>query len=348
MTNMFRFVWIDDDIKRIENSDWAGIFRSGIADMSAHLSALQVTDDAINALDKWASENQANPPNLIIVDHNFTQVQNLSFGLKGSALAHLLRLRFSEVPMVCVSAQNIQSDKFDFEDLSEYTYIFSLNGLTHPHELERLFAIARDFPLVRLEHGRATREHLVKIIGAPTADCSALMNILPEEFESKVVHGTSAHRVGRWILNVLMKRPGFLYDTLDAATALGVSESAFTSKLADRFSQAKYGGPFATTNRPLWWASSLIDTLYALLPDSPSRTSQRLGRELPGIEEVDFSKCYFSQAVEPPPDAVAYTDQSASKREAVRLEFTEPLIERGDSLLGFSSRLKIKNTRRGS
>jgi len=347
MNDEFNFVWIDDDIKRIETY-WPGILKSGIADMSAQVSALQVTDDAINWFDKWANTNQASPPDLIIVDHNFTQVQNLSFGLKGSSLAHLLRLRFSEVPMVCVSGQNIQSDQFDFEDLSEYTYIFSLNGLTHPNELERLFAIARDFPLVKLEQGRATREHLVEIIGAPLADRSALMSILPEEFESKVVHGTSAHRVGRWILNVLMKRPGFLYDSLDAATALGVNEIAFTSKLAGLFSPAKYSGPFATTNHPLWWASSLIDVLYTLLPDSTSRTSQRLGRELPGLDAEDFSKCYLSAAVDPPPDAVAYTDQSASKREAVRLEFTEPLIERGDSLLGFSSRLKIRNTRRGS
>jgi hypothetical protein len=153
--------------------------------------------------------------------------------------------------------------------------------------------------------------------------------------------------MARWILNVLMRRPGFLYDTLEVSTLLGLTERAFIEKVQSQFEQARYNGPFKTKTRPLWWASALTEILYNVLPQHASMSSHDAGRKFEGITEDDFSRCAITGQHTPAPDVVAYTDTTKSERRSVRHSFTEPLSDEASSLLGFATSLKIRNDRRG-
>lgn len=347
VTEQFKFVWIDDSPERANN------FVGGLgvtlrdAPVDADLEVFGITDGFINDVGARAREWAQDPPALIMIDHSFTKVQNRAFGIHGSALAHLLRLQLPRVPMVCVSAQNLNTDDFSAEDISEYTYMFDVTRLHDEASLETLFAIAKDFPLLLFADKQGARAPLVNVLLAPPSDRAALLSVLPEEFEGTFRHSTSPHRLARWILNVLMTRPGFLCDSLEAATMLGLQESAFIDKAARHFDTARYKGPFATDRRPLWWVSALPDALYDALPEHVALLPIEAGRRLPEITKDDYSRCAISDEHSPPPDVVAFTDATENERRAVRHVHTEPLSEEASSLLGFSTRLKIRNVRRG-
>ena len=350
MTVHFGFVWIDDTPDRAEK--FVGALDGTLLGepVETNLEVVGLTNDFVEELDRQTAEWMANPPDLIMLDHNFSKVQKRLFGIHGSALAHLLRIQLPKTPIVCVSGQQLDSDDFNAEDISEYTYLFDVNQLHSESNLETLFAIARDFQLLCFPEKQPVRHALVDVLKAPEADKQALISVLPEEFEAAlVVHSTSPHRIARWVLNVLMKRPGFLYDPLETATLLGLTEEAFSTKIKPLFEDARYRGPFATDTRPLWWASTLTDVLYAALPDCALLPSQEAGRRFQGIDEADYSRCGVTGGHTPPPDVVAFTDATAtSERKAIRHRFAIPLSEESSSLLGFPTLLRIRNERRGN
>jgi hypothetical protein len=348
VTIKFRFVWIDDNAER------AGSFKGALdgslrgASVETALEVIQVKETLLEDLNARVEEWTSAPPNLIMLDHSFATVPKRLFDLHGSALAHLLRIRLPNIPIVCVSGQKIESGDFNIEDLSEYTYLFEVVQIDKEENLERLFAIAQDFKQLCFPGQKPIRHSLVEVLLPPEADKSALLSVLPEEFEGTYVHEASPHRLARWVLNVLMKRPGFLYDSLETATFLGLGQTAFEAKVKPQFEAARYRGPFATDREPMWWSSALTDVLYGALPDHISLPPQEAGRRFHGIEASDFSRCGVTGEHTPPPEVVAYTDATASERRAVRHTFAIPLSEEASSVLGFSTRLRIRNERRGS
>lgn len=347
MTNNFRFVWIDDTPDRAEK--WVGALEGNLVDEAVHvnLEVIGVTENFITELSARVDEWTQRGPDLVMLDHNLSKVHKRLYGMHGSALAHLLRIQMPSTPIVCVSGQSIDTDEFNAEDISEYTFLFDVNELHDEENLENLFAIAKDFKLLSFPAKQPVRQALVNLLRAPEIDRSALISILPEEFEGTFVHSTSPHRIARWILNILMRRPGFLYDTLEVSTLLGLTERAFLDKVQRQFEPARYQGPFKTKTRPLWWASALTDILFDVLPQHASMSPQEAGRKFEGITEEDFSRCAVTNQHTPAPDVVAYTDTTRCERRSVRHSFTEPLSDEASSLLGFATSLKIRNDRRG-
>lgn len=348
MTIKFNFVWIDDNIRRAAGFVGAldGTLRN--TTVETKLEVIEVTQKLLEDLSKRVEEWSVNPPDLIMLDHNFSTVPKRLFDIHGSALAHLIRIQLSSTPIVCVSGQKINSDDFNIEDLSEYTYLFEVNQINSESNLEHLFSIAKDFKLLCFPEKQPVRKALVDILNPPEIDRAPLLSVLPEEFEGEYVHGISPHRMARWILNVLMKHQGFLYDTLETATFLGLSEEAFNKKVKNFFEAARYRGPFATEAHPLWWASSLTDVLYESLPSQAGLQPHDAGRKFEGILEEDFSRCAVTNEHTPAPDVVAYTDATELERRAVRHNYAIPASDNASSVLGFSTRLRIRNNRRGS
>ncbi len=339
----FNFSWIDDRPDRFNSWDGSMPGQLRGEQVEATVKGIELTENFLAELDAQVDSWVDHPPNLILLDHDFSKVPKAKrpFGMHGSALAHLLRLKLPSTPIVCLSGQAIESDDFNAEDISEYTYLVPLTEVNTEANLEVIFAIAQDFGLLCFPDKEPIRGLLIDALGAPQADRDALLNILPEEFEGTFVHSTSAHRVARWVLNVLMKRPGFLCDSLEAATLLGLTETAFLVRVKDRFNDALYVGPFATESRPLWWASSLTDVLYRILPDHVSLMPQSAGRKLEGVAEHDFSVCAVSGLQGPSPDVIAYVDASKSRRVQVHHRHTVPFSSEEGALLGFSSRLRL-------
>jgi hypothetical protein len=333
----FRFVWIDDKIDKVQNflpAIETGLDRPRLA---AKVEQLRVRSGFLETLNVWADENKASPPDLFIID----QVYNLKlpFDLKGSSVAHLLRTLFPLVPMVCVTAVPDDTKTRDDEEFSEYTAVFPYGHLEE--RLADLFFIARDFKKLTVRANGDVRRHLVQCLKPPSRDQADLLRLLPEEFQGRRQH-TTEHRMARWIYNVLLQRPGFLYDRLAAATMLGLNDLGFSS-VEENFAKARYSGVFANPFEPKWWISELKRILFFSISSEGPDNPQMAGRLLPGIEARHFSKCFFSRTANPPPDAVAYVDNSRNAaRKPVRKEFTEQRDYDLGTLPGFEVSLVIR------
>jgi hypothetical protein len=333
-----RFVWIDDKKDKVEA--YRAVIEAGLGNARAALELIEVKSDALAALSKWSTENKSRPPDLFVIDHIFNAT--LPFALKGSSVAHLLRSEFSLVPMVCVTAMFDQPNSFDQEDISEYTALFLYQHLEH--HIEDLYAIAKDFRKLHPQDTRL-REHIVACLKPPSRDKADLLRLLPEEFEGEMKHATTGHRVARWIFNVLLRRPGFVYDRLHAATLLGLTEAGF-KKVESQFESARYKGVFATGHDPRWWASAIRKRLYDLAGENAPDLPQYAGRTLKGIKANDYSVCYVSRKSDPPPDAVVAADISSTvKQRVVCRQYSEQHPSDPGITPGFETRLILKKTR---
>ncbi|MHB8878128.1 MAG: hypothetical protein ACYC8T_30905 [Myxococcaceae bacterium] len=201
--------------------------------------------------------------------------------------------------------------------------------------MEEVFAIARDFRKIRVAVD--ARSAIVSAVKAPLADRKSLRHILPSEF-GKQFYQTTNHRVARWIFNVFMRRPGFLYNKLRAATLLGLSESGL-EKVVVRFEKARYRGLFHTSTQPLWWVSDLQRLLYQMTPGGPSNP-QLAGRSLSGLAKSDFSRCYVGSAGDVP-DTVARVDSTTAKEVPVCSRFTTPVQDEGAGWPGFETTMLL-------
>lgn len=336
-----RFVWIDDHPARL--AQWKPMFEAGPdgTDGSAEIELFPIQGDLLSTLESWVTQNASLPPDLFMVDHNLQQaIKGGGLNLKGSSLAHLLRLNFPNVPVVCVTGQDINSNSFDWEDLSEYTHVFPFSELNRAEHLELIFAIACDYGRICLDQSQHVRRDIVAALAPPEPDTDSLLAILPEEFESNVIHGTTPHRIARWILNVFMERPGYLLDALGAATFVGLKPEAFIRVAGDAFPNSSYKGPFATTARGLWWSSALSADLYSKLPDAADLPPQSAGRNLPNISADDHSVCAVTGQSDPPPEVVAFLDDLQRARAPMQAEYTEPIGP--DTALGFAPRFKLR------
>jgi hypothetical protein len=328
------FAWIDDKTQKVEAYRPAIEHRPG--KLFAAVQVLQVKHDLLSQLEQWSQSWRASPPDLIIIDHVFNLA--LPLGLNGSSVAHLLRGRFPSVPMVCVTARLDSPDAVDQEDLVEYTAIFPYTRLES--YIDDLFAISRDFKKLTVS-GSSVRQHLVRCLRAPVRDRNDLLRVLPEEFQNQR-HATTEHRMAKWVYNVFLQRPGFLYDRLNAATLLGLTEPGFAS-VESRFSKALYGGIFQIESKPRWWVSELRRILYSIAPKNAPDMPQLAGRVLPGLRKTDYSRCYVSKTYDPPPDAVVYVDATSDAvRRVVRHEFSATHPRDLGVYPGFESRLILK------
>jgi hypothetical protein len=331
-----RFVWIDDKKSKVEQ--YRSVIEAGVEGQKASLELIEVNNDVLGKLSGWCSANKSRPPNLIIIDHVFTMA--LPFGLKGSSVAHLLRSELPRIPMVCVTAMYDKRNSFDQEDISEYTALFRYQSLND--RLEYLFVIARDFPKLHPPDSKV-REHFISALKPPVRDKVDLNQVLPDEFRSEQ-HTTTEHRVARWVFNVFLPRPGFLYDRLYTATLLGLTIEGF-SKVEDKFDKAKYKGVFATNSEPKWWSSAVRKRLYELAGEDSPDLPQYAGRSLPGITPADYSVCYVSKKTEPPPDAIVSADStSAAKLHVVCRQYSDRNPSDIGVTPGFETRLILKRT----
>ncbi len=335
MTTRFKFLWIDDDAKRID--DYRATIEGGVPGRpwTSRIEPLVVTKRLLEQLNERLESSKPRP-DLIIIDHVFTKLNN-PLKLKGSSVASLLRGAWPDIPMVCVTAMFTKGGStFDQQDLSEYTAVFEYPHLDN--HLEDLFLIAKDFPKLKVKSSDL-RDDVISTLKAPKGDRDGLKHVLPEEFRTQL-HGTTRHRVARWIFNTLMKRPGFLYNKLRAATYLGLTEIGF-EKVSKIFERARYAGPFASDKRPLWWASELSKLMYANVSDDAPDIPQLAGRKLQGIRSNHYSVCYVTRSSVQFPDAVASVDSRSPIERAVHSRYTAVDLTDVGVPAGFEQRLVI-------
>jgi hypothetical protein len=332
------FLWIDDDASRLK------YFRRVIETAprgfktAAKIEPKLVTANVLNELAEWSAPTQT-VPDLLIIDHIFSKAGKMPLRIVGSSIAHILRKQWPDVPIVCVTAMlDIREHVwFDQEDLSEYTAIFPYTNLAS--HVEDLYAIARDFTKLRPKQREAVIQ-LARQLGVPKYDRDTFGKALPDEFHAGR-HPTTHHRLARWIFNILLRRPGFLYDELRAATYLGLNLPGFR-KVSTLFKAAEYRGPFHSSTRQRWWLSQLQELLYVKAKNASSDLPQLVGRTLPGISTADHSRCYVAERAADVPDAVAQLYPRGDWK-AVCSRHTRPHPQYPAPTLGFEAVLAVSH-----
>jgi hypothetical protein len=310
-SKQLKVYWIDDDSRRV--APFVDIFENE----RAVLEPLTVDKDTL-VLTQIGNWLQKAVPHLVLVDHKFNL--GAGFALNGATCAHILRRKWRRVPFVCVTAQFDSgrpiADSFDTEDMSEYSLVLPFDGLAD--RIDLLKTIARQFPSLVRAIGDPAR--LCRLLGVPAHDKEIAIRAMPDEFKQPGVP-TTAHRLARWILRVLLDQPGFLYDRLRVATMLGLTETGF-AKIEKRFAECRYTGIFADGFEDRWWRSAVHAQVHKLVGANSPAESWLAGRKLRGVKKQDFSTCYVS-GKENVPDLVAITMPDGTPR-AVCSRFTVP------------------------
>lgn len=212
-----------------------------------------------NELDQFAGT----PPDLFLIDYDLGLVQpdNTKAGYQGSTLASEIRSRHPDSPIVLISRQSIidHLDPRTRRQLDERTQ--ACDELIYKSDLDddlgviqqKLVALAQGFQLLH-ETEEKTWEALTGLLFANEEESQILREAAPPLKHGEWIVTGAAD----WIRNVVLEYPGILYDSVNAATRLGISVDSFFKEQTQSFLQpAKYGGVFVPLEGR-WWKSRLF------------------------------------------------------------------------------------------
>lgn len=302
-------VWIDDNPGRARTAD----------DLGAKFVNVQ-NKDLAPEVEKLLN---GPAPALVILDHvlDKTKTKNPVFQ-KGSTIAEALKEKWPSCPVVGVtSVDNVQD--IDLRTRETYDALFPFHDFGK--YIGRIKAIHKGFALVGKTREKTARK-LVRLLKPPAEEIGRLVAALPDDLKETFRDPSVASRLYRWIER-LMDRPGLLYNSLWAATILGLTESGF-KKVAGQFERGKYNGVFVRIDDMRWWSKRLSDLLYKQCKPEAGEMSWHVGRRLHGIKKEHYSHCYACGDTFP--DTVAYLDKASDQQRAMHLKCTvlHPLYQR--------------------
>ena len=246
---------------------------------------------------KWdeLSAFLADPPDLFLIDYELSMVQpdDTKAAYQGSTLAAEIRTRLPDCPIVLITRESIldQLDRRTRRQLTEHMQ--PCDDLILKNMLDDELDGTRQL-LISLVNGFRTLgnitdktwERLIESLGANGEEAGLLREAAPPLQEGEwIVTGAAG-----WIRRVVLDFPGILYDPVNAATRLGISEKAFRDdKVQELIEPAKYVSVFALPEGR-WWKGRLFTIAKELAKDEdvdgpPNRVfaeafRKRFGREL--------------------------------------------------------------------
>ncbi|MCK9204427.1 MAG: response regulator [Bacteroidales bacterium] len=295
-----KFLWIDDE-------DRSPAFENLKAQLKVEGKFINVTDEDSDYL----TEIENIKPDLILIDHNLTETTGDI--KKGSTLAAQIREKHPRFPIACITGQD---DPIDTQQKLSYEAIYKLHQIEHNYQSMK--AIAQSFRKLNSSNPLNVNQ-LLNLIKLPELDRIRLESIMPQEIKENFEDKALFQNISHWIRNVLIARPGFLYDRLWTATYLGLTEPGF-DRVEDLFKAAKYRGLFADNTSERWWKSKLLEVLSRKV--KTTELPWEKGRSLPGINLHFYSKDYYSTNKEDQPEVVAYIDDSSDERYPMKLKYT--------------------------
>lgn len=293
MSKSLKFIWIDDDPLRKRECNNLG------QSLDVSIKFIDVKNDD-QALKDVLSENE---PNLILIDHNLNDIISGVFK-KGSTVAVYIRETWPECPIICVTGEDI--NEVDSQNRLQYEDVFEINKISNYYST--ILSIANSFKYLKKRRPK-TLDDFLDLIDAPKKDYERLKTIIPKELKEYDLNKSLLLDISHWVRKVLIKRPGFLYDRLWAATLLGIKESSL-NKVEHLFERAKYTGIFMDGSNERWWKSKLLNILSSNIQERGLPWEK--GRKMPNIEKDDFSKCYATGKYFP--ETVAYVDETPKAR----------------------------------
>lgn len=331
-----RILWLDDDkqrLARLQKQVAPALKSLGFSFETMEFGA--DFSDIDGALTKIHNAN----PTLLVIDHFLDNRACATLPRTGAAWSLMLREKYPQIALVGVSAIGTG----DFTTLQEIQYIerFALDHLLDKTRLHELGAIATGYRKVWQSFKRQAPNPsgIMRWLKAPRSQHDTLSACLPGDFLAPW-DNTTPHLFARWVWHRLLGSSGFTYDNLETATIAGLSVAGLAF-IEDKLRPAKYAGVFASETRPRWWASEVSAVLYANSdPDSTDSTAmigRRLARCRGARAERHFSRNYRTHALDPPPDCVAFADESLSAQRVVVDRASTKTFELARPGLGFDN-----------
>lgn len=287
-----KFYWIDDNPDRENASNNLG-------------EALNVTCKFVGVKDKNLEDQIATllteeEPDLIIIDHNLQESESGIFK-KGSSVAASIRETWPRCPIICVSA--VDPKDVDSQQKALYEDIIPDSKISDNYL--RIESIALSFKILD-DNKPKTIDELLKLIKVPEIDAIKLSAVMPTHDFSDT---SLSVWISRWVRKILLRRPGFLYDSLWLSTLIGIKEESF-HKVEHLFEPALYKGLFSNEEEKRWWKSTALQILFE--NSAIHGLPWERGRGLPGIDPQDYSVSYATG--EPFPETVAFEDIGSNAR----------------------------------
>jgi len=208
-------------------------------------------------------------PDLFLVDYELSRVQpdGSKAAYRGRTLAAELRDRYPDNPIVLLTRESIL-DSLDprtrrqlTEDMEPCDELLLKDVIDD--ELEQtqglLQSIADGFRgLAEIED--KTWQALTDTLQSSNEEAEMLRETSPPLGNGRWIVSTAAS----WMRNVVLRFPGILYDPINAATCLGISEDSFwNEKVQERLDSSRYTGFFAPSEGR-WWKDRLLRTAKEL------------------------------------------------------------------------------------
>lgn len=209
MNKILKFVWIDDDADREVAAVNLGKY------LGVNCRFVNVKPENVDYMLVIDKVN----PDLILIDHNLTEIGTGTIK-KGSTIAALIREKHPKYAIVCITGQD--SSIIDSRQKSSYETILGYDDIKD-HYLT-MKSIAESYSKMKKNPPKEAKE-LFDLMKVPKEELIRLETILPHELKENFNDFGNFSNISHWIRDVLMERPGFLYDRLWAATLLGLNES---------------------------------------------------------------------------------------------------------------------------
>lgn len=256
MVRRIRVVLIDDDPNERE-------------DIRARLQGPGISVTAVHPPASIEEPLQGGVADVIVVDYQLSgrEQGRQTANYRGSTLAAVLRERLPNHPIVLMTRDSLSGTArfaaardvegaFDEKIVKSKIYD-EADGVRHS-----LVALVRGFQT--LSTCEKTAKALSTVLGVRAQEEGDAL--LAADPPTAVLRNEPwrVPEVARWIRHTLLRYPGVLYDSLHAASTLGITVDAFMRPSVQRFFRsALYKGPFATAE--FFWKNRLLDSSRTLL-----------------------------------------------------------------------------------
>ncbi|XES76120.1 MAG: hypothetical protein ACBZ72_07995 [Candidatus Bathyarchaeia archaeon] len=308
-----KVIWIDDDLSHKKDADL-------LAEKSADLK--------ITFFHPKEFVVEEMPVDLFLLDDRLYQHENAKnekSNARGFTLAANIRFSFPEIPIYIFT-----KDFFDqgiFGVLSQASESFVDEKIYYKdvqrRGVEILLNDSLDYKKIRSVE-KLNLQQLLNLLNPPEDIVDELKNALPEALRDGLrpaddqgkSEGNSLF-YGKWIKKSLLTYSGFIYDSLFAATSVGLTEKMFL-EIQD-FAPALYDGLFSKSRKPLWWnrklRSILMTKAQKALDNKAIGNPFALAEKIFNLKENEILKCAVCK--EKYPETVAFNKDDPNDRQPV-------------------------------
>ena len=208
-------------------------------------------------------------PDLFLVDYFLDEIKfegegNGRYQHRGLVVAGRLRELVPEYPIYVVSQKDTRKEGIFLTEAQAARAVF--DKILTFKEVQRegpdiLYYDAIDYRLIR-KSTRRNLKALFRLLQAPEDLAERLKLVLPNELREGLASLGNAIAFAKWVREVLLTTPGFLYDELHVATYLGLTIKAFRT-ISKKLKQANYNGVFSRTTPHLWWVTKLNQIIFS-------------------------------------------------------------------------------------